>query len=645
MASKQSTDRRAERPDYKPCSLTFLFLGGLISALSVALALTVWAYVALPTAESVAQASRDGSGKTTEPETRPSRDHSQTHKPRADSTNTPTTNEWSDRSANFITKPHASHPYFRPVLSAYAPKIVTINLGHKGRLNSEIYTAGVISSEHSEDVEPSPRPVTTSGTAAEAPAEMNPVTVATQAATTGAIRAATVEADSPSRPTDPLPMVLVTSVLSIVTGTDGNPIATVAQYSRVTGAGPVFLTVAGSHGNPQTTLATYVTGTGPIAVLVTLSNADGVPTETRAVTIKPETTSPPGKPSSPPPEEDVYTLSGAHYFAVFFLPTLLSVAISNVITVIDANARFYMPFYTLARPQPVSGQVSLCLRTSSLYARVDSVRAMFSAGTPLGVLTAVLVAFSALATSFSGEAFPLRYLESCKSLGHDHCIMSPTVSRAPARAVIGSTCGMIITASLLMYALHGRPSGVAADPRSIAGIGSLISDTKLLELLRTLRPCDGRTHIQHKQLMLTMGRRTFRSSIHVSNDDTSPRGITLAPCAETDAVQPPLETPPTFHRGARNKDKACEPHKIPFNVLRAPYRVAILALLSSMLAVVVYYNATVGDSPFERFMDSSSFGVRFLFAGVGVILSFYWDAFSSCECRQSNRLYRYRWLC
>ncbi|KAI0598657.1 hypothetical protein F4775DRAFT_553791 [Biscogniauxia sp. FL1348] len=66
---------------------------------------------------------------------------------------------------------------------------------------------------------------------------------------------------------------------------------------------------------------------------------------------------------------------------------------------------------------------------------------------------------------------------------------------------------------------------------------------------------------------------------------------------------------------------------LPFLMLGYAGRLLLLFVLCGLLALILYYNNTGGDTPFERFMDSESFGVRFLFTGVGVVISFFWSLF------------------
>ncbi|KAK3695742.1 hypothetical protein B0T22DRAFT_488992 [Podospora appendiculata] len=53
--------------------------------------------------------------------------------------------------------------------------------------------------------------------------------------------------------------------------------------------------------------------------------------------------------------------------------------------------------------------------------------------------------------------------------------------------------------------------------------------------------------------------------------------------------------------------------------------VTVLLLLIGLLIIIVYYDTIELDTGFERFMDSQSFLVKYLFAGAGVIISIFWE--------------------
>ncbi len=93
--------------------------------------------------------------------------------------------------------------------------------------------------------------------------------------------------------------------------------------------------------------------------------------------------------------------------------------------------------------------------------------------------------------------------------------------------------------------------------------------------------------------------------------------------ADSDLYRPERET------GALRRNRIR--HHLPFLMLSYTWRILFMLLLCGLLAVILYYNNTGGDTPFEDFMDRQSFGVRFLFTALGVLISFFWSALFTGE--------------
>lgn len=58
--------------------------------------------------------------------------------------------------------------------------------------------------------------------------------------------------------------------------------------------------------------------------------------------------------------------------------------------------------------------------------------------------------------------------------------------------------------------------------------------------------------------------------------------------------------------------------------------VVFLVLVTGLLILILYYENTILDTPFERFMDSQTYGVRFLFTAMGTGITTFWDYYFSC---------------
>ncbi|KAK0624435.1 hypothetical protein B0T14DRAFT_401922, partial [Immersiella caudata] len=58
-------------------------------------------------------------------------------------------------------------------------------------------------------------------------------------------------------------------------------------------------------------------------------------------------------------------------------------------------------------------------------------------------------------------------------------------------------------------------------------------------------------------------------------------------------------------------------------------RTTFTLFLLSLITLLTYYHLSPPTSPLELFLDSQTFGVKFLFAALGSIISFFWAAFAS----------------
>jgi len=68
------------------------------------------------------------------------------------------------------------------------------------------------------------------------------------------------------------------------------------------------------------------------------------------------------------------------------------------------------------------------------------------------------------------------------------------------------------------------------------------------------------------------------------------------------------------------------PHRhSPFPALTYSVRAIFIVVLLGLMALLCYYHLSHGDTPFELFMDSQTFGVKFLFAALGCLLAIFWS--------------------
>ncbi|KAI5860405.1 hypothetical protein GGS23DRAFT_613962 [Durotheca rogersii] len=379
---------------------------------------------------------------------------------------------------------------------------------------------------------------------------------------------------------------------------------------------------------PRTTVQTDAQGR-PTATLTTLArvepsvvvstDADGRPAATATLY--------PTLPTDPPPASvRVYSLSHGEYFVGMFLPTVLAILLAVPVRALDANARVMQPWHALAaaRARGAAGRDSLCLETSGWGAAAASARAL-ARGRALGAVTGALVLASALLVPLAAEAvaFDLRGAGCARGAGTArNCAYVLSVFDQAAGAALGVLAAMAALVAAALALLARWRSGVAANPWSVAGVAALAQDPRLRRLFATLpRGADAPPRL----LRSALADRRFRLGFFYGPAGSVEYGVELC-----DEPAPPA-FPPSGARESQTRHAvpAKPKHHLPFLMLGFASRVLFLLLLCGLLALILYYNNTGGDTPFEDFMASESFGVRFLFTGVGVIISFAWGAFFS----------------
>ncbi|RYP47636.1 hypothetical protein DL768_006334 [Monosporascus sp. mg162] len=430
--------------------------------------------------------------------------------------------------------------------------------------------------------------------------------------------------------------LVLTPTLAVETDANGIPTATLTKYPSITSVIPTSHTtvLTNSLGQPTGTVVTDALLTPSITVETDLN---GIPTTTRtSYGIIPTATRtsddiiPTKEPESTAVR--VWRMTYGEYFIGMFLPTILAMAISIPIRILDVNVKLLQPWHELAKPGGASGRRSLCLETGGWWGLINAVRWVFG-GQVLIVLTTSLVLASALLVPLSAEAIAFDLQGTCvKGSGNAKgCVYVVSVFREAAAGTLALLALMAMMVFTILFYLVKWQSGVGANPWSICGIASL----SLNEDVRKLFPshADGGAAAKAPDELMTsiLKDRFFTLGYFKNSEGGLEYGIMLQ---ENDVVEPYLErvrdenTPPLdethWYNGQTHTGKK---HHQPFFMLKYSGRVLLLMLLCGILALILYYNNTGGDTGFEHFMMSESFGVRFLFSGVGFIIILCWSAF------------------
>ncbi|KAK0654841.1 hypothetical protein B0T16DRAFT_450599 [Cercophora newfieldiana] len=365
---------------------------------------------------------------------------------------------------------------------------------------------------------------------------------------------------------------------------------------------------------PMTTaIATTINGT-PTTVSLTLTLT---PTATP--------TTPPG--SGKPFRQDnittlgenagtrVYTgVTPSQYFAGTFLPPLIAVLLAFPISTIELNVKLLQPFRALTTTDGAAGPDSMTLRYVGIDNVIIPVRQLLR-GEPIPFLASLLMWLSWLLAPLAVEAVGFKVHGACSHLSISGCALALGVSPWPTRALIAVLAIMLVILVALAVLLHRWDTGVSRNPWSMADAALLSRDPHLHDRLseklngRELSDANladifrhGRFHLERLPLADT-------------------HGLTMAP-----AIVPDWGTPftPTSLSLA---DQSPTQRPNPFPVLTYTARVFFLFLLLGLMTLLIYYHLLRSDTPFELFMDSQAFGVKFLFAAIGSLLALFWSSF------------------
>lgn len=329
-------------------------------------------------------------------------------------------------------------------------------------------------------------------------------------------------------------------------------------------------------------------------------------------------------------------LSSAIYLSATFLPTLLAVILALPITIIDHNAKLFQPFRSLSQPEGVPGEEALTLR----YAGWDSLFLItpfrqLLRGQAVPLVTTLLVGCSWGLAPLASEAVGVKIHGRCGHLSIKGCAIAVGVSEGPALALVGLMAVMVVLLGLLVLLLREWDTGVTKNPWCLAEMAMLARNRRLREPLTrmgeateegleklcrrgrfrlgTIFPVDDGVYVHDKDEAAVYASVTAGHAYGIVPhwEDTS--GVVSEVPGRVDAHELELQRKPHLN-----------PFTAPFPSLTYACRAGFILLLLSLMALLAYYFVSRGDTPFELFMDSQTFGVKFLFAAIGGVIALFW---------------------
>jgi hypothetical protein len=320
-----------------------------------------------------------------------------------------------------------------------------------------------------------------------------------------------------------------------------------------------------------------------------------------------------------------YSLTPVGYFIGKFLPPIVAVIIALAIRAVDQTAKLYQPFAALSHPQGATGRNSLSLHFDG-WSGFWRPFTLLREGHAAPFLTTLAVGGSALLAPLASGAVGLKIHGHCSNSSIQGCALSLGITTAAAFALV-ALCGVIaILLIALIFVVSRRwKTGVFADPWCVAGTAALVRnpDVRHLGLLdwRTLK-----TTVAKKQFALGW----FRNAA-----GREEYGIVMYDESGQSLRRPGADTYPQ-HMPDDGKRK---PHTT-FAALTFWWRIAFMAYLTVLLALVLYYHVTdqltdtkgnFSPDTFKKLLGKQRFVTRFIASGLGVVVIFCWDCVYTSE--------------
>ncbi|RGP80206.1 hypothetical protein FLONG3_1740 [Fusarium longipes] len=308
----------------------------------------------------------------------------------------------------------------------------------------------------------------------------------------------------------------------------------------------------------------------------------------------------------------VFELDAAKYFLGKFLPPMLAVMLSIPARVIDYNAQLFQPFYAMNQDYGARGPESMNLHFGGLGSIIEPFNVLLE-GHPVPFITMLIAWVSALLAPIAVEAIGFKMHGQCKINAFEGCAPALGVSPLSSRILLALLGLIILLLCALLFSLRDFHTGLYSNPWSVAGIASLAAN-------RDIRPRqDSERRIEEE-----MAEKRYGFGFFENHAGRTEYGIVLYDDAGENLQHDQLSSEP----GSVDTDNVSTGRRNPFVLLGLAWRLAFLIFLLGLMVFLLYYHLTLDkSSSFKNFMNSQTFGVRFLFATFGVIISFSWTAF------------------
>ncbi|TID22864.1 hypothetical protein E2P81_ATG01997 [Venturia nashicola] len=303
-----------------------------------------------------------------------------------------------------------------------------------------------------------------------------------------------------------------------------------------------------------------------------------------------------------------------------YCPVFLAVMFKLFWTSIYAKIKLIEPFMRMARPEGATASDTLHTYYLSSYLMPDAVFSMMK-GHWLIFWSALVYLAVGLLAPLASEVLFLDTNWNCPAPKYDELSRNnpcwpPKLSVDPLmiRLLQGLLVFVAIMTINLMVMVIRTPTGLYSDPSSIGAIASLTHHPEVLEDFRQLGD-----EALLKDVRRQLGTRRYKLDDYQRGDGTWRYGfVPVSPAStiaydwnvETELNSKKLKRTKTFSEGSRQQA-----------IWDAVSDWSFTVLLLATMGILIGYFKDSGDTAYNRFFNSNSFGPRFVMTIAGSIIS------------------------
>ena len=368
--------------------------------------------------------------------------------------------------------------------------------------------------------------------------------------------------------------ILPNAVFSSVTTIDGKPVTQVVQ---------AFTTLVTTGGTPYiATIPVTAKPTGKSSIDDFINNVTG-------------------------DEKDTYVDGEGMYFLGAYLPVIIATLFALPWTLIGETTKSLEPFYQMAKSRGSPAERSLAANFSDLLAPLwASFRTQWAV-----VISSILAWLAFLIVPLAPEAVSVRVIGDCNG----GCNGKIGIFLPAARAIEGALAVMVIFEIILILYLWRKKTGVSADPRCIAGLATVFSDPDVQREFSEIYGAEDQSRLYH-----VLEGRSYKFEASTDVDGYTKKVAIIGAVSGSSYIPQSSEEKHEYTTvSAIDLDQRLN--------MRHAHRVSSVVfaiLIAGLLAVILTYRYTGGDTGFEHFMSGQGFGVRFIFTLSAVIVGWFW---------------------